>query len=183
LLNLALNYDATTQIMTPFATGPAAMPKVKHHFTGKERDTESGNDYFGARYYASSMGRFMSPDWSKTPTAVPYAKLYDPQSLNLYLYGANNPLRFTDADGHCWQWAQSICNTFNQAVNYVANTAYFKAEGGIGLGIKIKAGPFEPKIGIKDTIETKVAKEGTKKEIKQATASTDIGPVAVGVEK
>jgi len=32
------------------------------HFTGKERDTESGLDYFGARYYASSMGRFMSPD-------------------------------------------------------------------------------------------------------------------------
>ena len=32
--------------------------------TGKERDTESGNDYFGARYYASSMGRFLSPDWS-----------------------------------------------------------------------------------------------------------------------
>ena len=32
--------------------------------TGKERDTESGNDYFGARYYASAMGRFLSPDWS-----------------------------------------------------------------------------------------------------------------------
>ena len=32
--------------------------------TGKERDTESGNDYFGARYYASSMGRWLSPDWS-----------------------------------------------------------------------------------------------------------------------
>ena len=31
-------------------------------FTGKERDSESGNDYFGARYYAASMGRFMSPD-------------------------------------------------------------------------------------------------------------------------
>jgi len=25
-------------------------------YTGKERDSESGNDYFGARYYASSMG-------------------------------------------------------------------------------------------------------------------------------
>jgi len=29
---------------------------------GKERDTESGNDYFGTRYYSSAMGRFMSPD-------------------------------------------------------------------------------------------------------------------------
>jgi RHS repeat-associated protein len=32
--------------------------------TGKERDAESGNDYFDARYYSSAMGRFMSPDWS-----------------------------------------------------------------------------------------------------------------------
>lgn len=32
------------------------------HFTGKERDQESGNDYFIARYYASAMGRFLTPD-------------------------------------------------------------------------------------------------------------------------
>jgi RHS repeat-associated protein len=31
-------------------------------FTGKERDSESGNDYFGARYFGSNMGRFLSPD-------------------------------------------------------------------------------------------------------------------------
>ena len=45
------------------------------HFTGKERDTESGNDYFGARYYASTTGRFLSPDWSAKVEPVPYAKL------------------------------------------------------------------------------------------------------------
>jgi len=49
-----------------------------HHFTGKERDSESGNDYFGARYYASSMGRFFSPDWSAKAEPVPYSKLDDP---------------------------------------------------------------------------------------------------------
>ena len=52
--------------------------------TGKERDGETGNDYFGARYYASSMGRFLSPDWSAKAEPVPYAKLDNPQSLNLY---------------------------------------------------------------------------------------------------
>jgi RHS repeat-associated protein len=46
---------------------------TEHHFTGKERDAESGNDYFGARYYGSSMGRFMSPDWSAKVEPVPYA--------------------------------------------------------------------------------------------------------------
>ena len=66
------------------------------HFTGKERDTESGNDYFGARYYASSMGRFMSPD----PINLTNARLLNPaNTLNKYTYGANNPLKFVDKDG------------------------------------------------------------------------------------
>jgi RHS repeat-associated protein len=70
-------------------------------FTGKERDTESGNDYFGARYYASTMGRFMSPDWSAKEEPVPYAKLDNPQTLNLYAYVGNNPLSRFDPDGYC----------------------------------------------------------------------------------
>jgi RHS repeat-associated protein len=61
-------------------------------FTGKERDTESGNDYFEARYYSSSMGRFLSPD--PGPYLVP-----DPQSWNRYAYVQNNPLRNTDPTG------------------------------------------------------------------------------------
>ena len=70
-------------------------------FTGKERDTESGNDYFEARYYSSAMGRFMSPDWAAKEEPVPYATFDDPQSLNLYSYVRNNPLTRVDADGHC----------------------------------------------------------------------------------
>jgi RHS repeat-associated protein len=76
---------------------------TEHHYTGKERDTESGNDYFGARYYSSAMGRFMSPDWSAKVEPVPYAKLDNPQSLNLYAYVGNNPMNRFDSDGHtCW---------------------------------------------------------------------------------
>jgi RHS repeat-associated protein len=61
-------------------------------FTGKERDTESGLDYFGARYMASTMGRFMSPD----PLA---GHLANPQSLNRYVYVLDNPLKNTDPTG------------------------------------------------------------------------------------
>jgi RHS repeat-associated protein len=68
--------------------------------SGKERDTESGLDYFGARYYGSTMGRFMSPDWSAKAEPVPYAKLGNPQSLNLYSYVWNNPLSRNDPTGH-----------------------------------------------------------------------------------
>jgi RHS repeat-associated protein len=83
--------------LTPLGNCPDA---TEQHFTGKERDTESGLDYFGARYYASNMGRWISPDWSKSPEAVPYASLRDPQSLNLYSYVSNNPLKQRDPDGH-----------------------------------------------------------------------------------
>ena len=57
---------------------------LAYKFTGKERDTESGLDYFGARYYGSSMGRFMSPD----PLG---GHMENPQSLNKYAYALNNP--------------------------------------------------------------------------------------------
>jgi len=72
-----------------------------YKFTGKERDTESGLDNFGARYNASSLGRFMTPDWAAKPTAVPYAMFGNPQSLNLYSYVNNNPTTTRDPDGHC----------------------------------------------------------------------------------
>src|SRR5437016_8976174 len=70
-------------------------------FTGKQRDSESNLDYFGARYYASTMGRFLSPDWAEKPQPVPYADVTDPQSLNLYAYVKNNPTTSTDPNGHC----------------------------------------------------------------------------------
>ena len=43
---------------------------LTYKFTGKERDSESGLDNFGARYFVSSLGRFMSPDWSASPRRV-----------------------------------------------------------------------------------------------------------------
>ena len=69
-------------------------------FTGKERDAETGLDYFGARYFSAAQGRFITPDWSAKPTPLPYADLSDPQTLNLYTYVRNNPLKKADPDGH-----------------------------------------------------------------------------------
>ena len=64
-------------------------------FTGKERDGETGLDYFGARYYENATARFMTPD---SPFADQHAS--DPQSWNLYSYTRNNPLAFIDDTGH-----------------------------------------------------------------------------------
>ncbi|HEY2496655.1 MAG TPA: RHS repeat-associated core domain-containing protein [Candidatus Angelobacter sp.] len=71
-----------------------------YKFTGKERDAETGLDYFEARYYSNALGRFITPDWSAVPVPVPYADLTDPQSLNQYSYVRNIPTVRVDADGH-----------------------------------------------------------------------------------
>ncbi|HEX3103247.1 MAG TPA: RHS repeat-associated core domain-containing protein, partial [Terriglobales bacterium] len=55
-----------------------------YKFTGKERDSETQLDYFGARYYSNGLGRWVSADWSATPVPIPYADLTDPQTLSLY---------------------------------------------------------------------------------------------------
>src|SRR5882724_378481 len=64
--------------------------------TLKERDNETGLDYFGARYYGNAQGRFTSYD----PVFVTALRLIDPQRLNLYSYARNNPLKFVDPDGN-----------------------------------------------------------------------------------
>ena len=71
-----------------------------YKFEGKERDTETGNDDFGARYYSSRLGRWLSADWSSVPAPVPYANLTNPQTLNLYAMVSDNPETFADLDGH-----------------------------------------------------------------------------------
>jgi RHS repeat-associated protein len=72
-------------------TNPGGV-NVPFMFTGKERDSESGLDNFTARYFGSSLGRFMSPD----PLA---GHTEDPQTLNRYVYVRNNPLNLTDPTG------------------------------------------------------------------------------------
>ncbi len=74
-------------------------------FTGKERDYESGLglDFFGARYFSGAQGRFTTPD----PVA---GSVFNPQSLNMYAYAWNNPLRYTDPTGMVVSWEDSEAN-------------------------------------------------------------------------
>ena len=105
-MQYGLVYDYSERFVHLYACGQSL-------FTGKERDTESGNDYFGARYYSSTMGRFLSPDWSAKAEPVPYAKLDNPQSLNLYSYMRNDPLGGVDPDGHWPDWLNKIGQRFD----------------------------------------------------------------------
>lgn len=71
-------------------------PLVK--FTGKERDRETGLDYFGARYYRPGIGRFTTVD----PLMGSELALVDPQRWNRYSYVGNRPTTLVDPDGRGW---------------------------------------------------------------------------------
>lgn len=105
-----------TVVNTPFGdgqpTGGSCSDASPMHFTGKQRDTETNLDDFGARYFTSTMGRWVTPDWSARPSAAQYADLGNPQSLNLYAYVNNNPVTHVDADGH----AVEAANNFAQGM-------------------------------------------------------------------
>jgi RHS repeat-associated protein len=153
-------------------------------FTGKERDTESGLDYFGARYYGSSMRRFMSPDWSKKPEAVPYSDRSNPQSLNLYGYVNNNPLSRADANGHFWHelwnsfwWGTWTKDTALAKANYQTElyNEWVKAgrptKANVTVGIVYWIGPAGGASGEEADPSTPVGRRGDPINIPDATNS------------
>ncbi|MHB8652645.1 MAG: RHS repeat domain-containing protein [Terriglobia bacterium] len=79
-----------------------------YKFTGKERDTETGNDYFGARLYENNLGRFMSPDPIILPNlAGGSSEFVNPQRWNKYAYALNDPLVYVDPNG---KWSTAVHN-------------------------------------------------------------------------
>ncbi len=82
-------------MMTSAARSSAQRPSSFQDSTGKERDAETGLDYFGAKYYSGAQGRFISAD-----PLMASADIEEPQSWNRYAYVSNNPLRFVDDDGN-----------------------------------------------------------------------------------
>jgi RHS repeat-associated protein len=74
--------------------GYSTSDGVRQQFTSKERDNETGLDYFGARYFASTQGRFTTPD-----PLLGSGRIGSPQTWNRYNYVLNNPLKFSDPLG------------------------------------------------------------------------------------
>ncbi|MGA2877895.1 MAG: RHS repeat-associated core domain-containing protein, partial [Bryobacteraceae bacterium] len=86
------------EILSGYAGRPGqwgTTDNVSAKFTGQERDTETGLDFFQARYHGSAQGRFLSPD----PLGNFVASAADPQSWNMYAYARNNPLTLVDPTG------------------------------------------------------------------------------------
>ena len=96
----------------PCAANPGVGAGQPRKFTGKERDQETGLDYFGARYYRANTGRFTTVD----PVYTWRENLLDPQRWNRYTYARNNPLRYIDPNGE--QVAEAIRQWGQQAQGF-----------------------------------------------------------------
>jgi len=95
--NLVVIHDYEPYGVEIRPNNPTAMPAHalagSHLYTGQERDADTGLDNFHFRSYASTMGRFLSPD------NIPGTPL-NPQSFNLYAYVHGNPVNYNDPTGH-----------------------------------------------------------------------------------
>jgi len=82
---------------------------TRQKFTGKERDGETGLDYFHARYYSNIQGRFTSVDPENAGAIED-----DPQSWNGYAYARNAPVVYSDPDGRKYR----ICSTDGECYDH-----------------------------------------------------------------
>ena len=83
-------------------------------FTGKERDQETGYDYFGARYYL--------PDYSIFGSVDPLTDKNIESSS--YMYCEGNPIKFVDPNGMDEEQRQAALNKANQYVNMNPGNSY-----------------------------------------------------------
>ena len=67
--------------------------KTRFGYENKEADSVVGDTDFNFRKYKSEWGLFTQPD-----TLI--QNVYDPQSLNRYMFERGNPYKNTDPDGH-----------------------------------------------------------------------------------
>ena len=82
---------------------------TRQKFTGKERDGETGLDYFLARYYSNIQGRFTSVNPENAGAIED-----DPQSWNGYAYARNAPVVYSDPDGRKYR----ICSTDGECYDH-----------------------------------------------------------------
>jgi len=96
-------------------------------YTGKEYDSIVADYNFNARKYKAVWGIFTQPD-----PLLP--NIYDPQQLNRYAYGRNNPYNYIDFEGHAAIWVHYS----ETKENYIA-AGFSDADAS-----KVAAGAIEP---------------------------------------
>jgi RHS repeat-associated protein len=146
--------DANGQVVErydylPFGEPWTASPTgtETRRFGAKERDTETGLDYFGGRYHAGANGRFTTVD----PLLDIDKALAEPQLWNRYAYVTNNPFRYLDPDGKQREAAldRDVYALLNKQITVEEYNARIQARGvGGAVGALIVAGPIGWRVAV-----------------------------------
>jgi RHS repeat-associated protein len=131
-----------------------------YQFSQKERDAESGLNYFEARFLAARLARFvtMDPKYSH-PDQLSGGELAsflaNPQALNPYAYVFNNPLCYRDPSGldpNSENDTKKHLETINKGSDFLGALAggaeLFAKEGGTLWGVTKAGGAATGFIGV-----------------------------------
>jgi RHS repeat-associated protein len=135
------------------ASNPGVGAGEAKKFTGKERDSETGLDYFGARYYGSKFGRFTTVD----PTMNIKGSILNPQKWNRYAYVLNSPMRFVDPDGRQEGAALNQDRDIRALINGQISVAEYNARiearaAGAVIGLAAAGGMIAPALATEASI-------------------------------
>ena len=96
----------------------AKKTENRYQFNSENTDSVTGLQYLRARYYDSTIGRFITKDTYE-------GNIYDPLTRNQYLYTNNDPVNYTDPTGHfwkeLWEYGKATVKTVGNIVQSVAN--------------------------------------------------------------
>jgi RHS repeat-associated protein len=116
---------------TPFGEEPSPVPGADaRRFAGKERDAETGLDYFSARQFQAGTGRFTTVD----PGHIA-ADEWAPQTFNGYASSLNNPLKFSDPTG-----TDAILNLDGYASIRMSDSEFMRLTSNPGVGFRLWGG-------------------------------------------
>ncbi len=142
------------------------VQEKRFRYSGKERDDATGLYYFGARYYAEWLGRWLSCD----PSA----------SLNRFVFASNNPIKLIDPDGR--REASAEEQFFSGYVVGAAEIVYGSAKEVGHFGVDVATGLLVNALGDEETKEAWASGEGFQSGISRLVAGRSAEPVIEGIK-
>ena len=121
------SYDAWGNCTVTNAAGYAVGDKNPFRYRGYYYDTETGLYYLNSRYYNPEFGRFISADGLIDNRGA--------TSQNLFAYCYNNPVNYSDADGHLPKWLSGVLDIASGITQILAGAAMATATAATGVGI------------------------------------------------